>query len=226
MGLGLGACRVLVPLALFGLVTENAEAQTCTIGKRCGNTCISALDTCHLNGDGSGLSDEEIVAVSVAAGVALVGLIVWWRLASSEFLYPGEAVAAKGLQPDGRIVVRSSTKGLIVVTNTLRGGLDPGDQLVAIDNFPIHYFDDVVKAQERPPVFREGYRVRVRTQIRSIVGLGPDSTATRGHQPGGSCDNHTASLGWRLCQRRCRPRRRSLDSLVAPQAWTVSVDPK
>lgn len=171
MGLGLGACRVLVPLALFGLVTENAEAQTCTIGKRCGNTCISALDTCHLNGDGSGLSDEAIVAVSVAAGVALVGLIVWWRLASSEFLYPGEAVAAKGLQPDGRIVVRSSTKGLIVVTNTLRGGLDPGDQLVAIDNIPIQYFDDVVKAQERPPVFREGYRVRVRTRYGRLSDL-------------------------------------------------------
>jgi hypothetical protein len=42
----------LLSLALLAAFAAPAFAKVCTVGKPCGNTCISQSDTCHIGGGG------------------------------------------------------------------------------------------------------------------------------------------------------------------------------
>lgn len=65
----------ILGLVLVLLLPTVAWGQNCTRGKRCGNTCIAANETCHV-----GRNDAEInmpALLGITAGVALLAVIIY-----------------------------------------------------------------------------------------------------------------------------------------------------
>jgi hypothetical protein len=91
--IGQGECgRALFALILCALllVPRDLDAQMCTRGKRCGNTCIELDDVCHLDGQGTGLSIG--VALAITAGIlATAGFIIWLSSRTSSPLVSSES---------------------------------------------------------------------------------------------------------------------------------------
>ena len=57
----------------FALAPTASNAQNCTRGKRCGNTCISRSETCHVGGGDVGDDGDALAGLLIVGGV--IGLI-------------------------------------------------------------------------------------------------------------------------------------------------------
>lgn len=62
----------MVALAVL-CVSREAVGLTCTVGKPCGNACISVADTCHI-GSSSGGGDGEVLGLVLMGAGAAFGL--------------------------------------------------------------------------------------------------------------------------------------------------------
>lgn len=63
-------------IALLALLPAAAGAQNCTRGKRCGNTCIAANETCHVGGSEDDGPDTLTTVLVIAGLLLLTGALV------------------------------------------------------------------------------------------------------------------------------------------------------
>lgn len=118
-------------VALF--VSVEANAQVCTVGKRCGNTCINVNDTCHIDDGGGGVSTPVVVG-SLVVLAALAGWGIWAATDSGTL----------GATPHAELIDIGDDAGRPVVTRApAYVALKPGDVIVRANEYEVRRTKDV-----------------------------------------------------------------------------------